>query len=68
MNKEDILSIPPKSHQDKRVNNAWTFLYAIDELAIMAELLIEAGLDYHTVIDTFTEVSGTLRDRVVLQQ
>ena len=64
MQKEEILSSQPLSHRDKRVNNGRTFLFAVDELAIMAELLIQAGLDHQIVIDTFTEVSGSMKNRV----
>ncbi len=64
MQKEDILSTPPLSHRDKRINNGWTFSFAIDELAIMADLLIQAGLDQRIVIDTFAEVSGSMKNRV----
>lgn len=61
----DRLTYVPQSHKGIQLDEfAAQIRFATDELALLADVLLERGIDPLVVTDAFVEVAGTIRDRV----
>jgi hypothetical protein len=62
---EDLLKNIPKSHRGIEPSSFGVFSrFTMDELATMANVLIQQGVDSSVIADAFTQVAGTMRQRV----